>query len=457
MRSAAAAPADLPKVTPPPRQLSPFRLLWTVVRNPIETFPQPVYERALFRTRSFGRETVFVSDPELIRQVLVEQADSFEKAESLRRALEPALGDALLTADGARWRWQRRAAGPIFRHERILGFVPAMIEAAEQARDRWLALAPGTEIDVASEMMHTTFDIIAETMLSGRGNIDTVRAERGITDYVESTSWTTLFALLRAPHWTPYPGQRRAEAARDYLKGELIRLVTDRRRSSERRDDLITLLLEARDPETGTAMNDRDVVDNLLTFIAAGHETTALALTWTFYLLSLHPEIEARVLDEIETVTGGSALVPDHVGGLGYTRQVLMESMRLYPPAAIVMRTAIRDVVLGEERIEKGTPTYVLIYAVHRHKALWENPDLFDPDRFGPEAVKTRHRYAYLPFGAGPRICIGMNFALIEAVAVLAVLLRAVRLQVQPGHTPELKLRVTLRPGTGMPMMVGRR
>jgi cytochrome P450 len=184
----------------------------------------------------------------------------------------------------------------------------------------------------------------------------------------------------------------------------------------------------------------------------AGHETTALALTWTFYLLSLHPHIEARVRSEIAAVTGGSAMRWEHIESLRYTQQVIQEAMRLYPPVPLIVREAQRVLRLGTETIGPGTLVYMPIYAVHRHEEFWDRPDMFDPDRFAPEAVKARDRYGYLPFGAGARICIGMSFAQMEATAVLAVLLSSLRLRLRPGYVPEPKLRVTLRPACGMPM-----
>ena len=211
------------------------------------------------------------------------------------------------------------------------------------------------------------------------------------------------------------------------------------------------------DPETGRSMSDRDVLDNLLTFLVAGHETTALALIWTFYLLSLHPKIAERVVQEVEAVTQGDSLREEHIEALSYTRQVVQEAMRLYPPAPVVVRAAIRDVSVGDELIRAGSPTYISVYAIHRHRLLWDEPDTFDPDRFAPAAVKARHRYAYLPFGAGPRICIGMSFALLEAVVILARLLRSIRPSLRPGYVPELKQRITLRPAAGMPMRLERR
>ena len=442
------------RIDPPRRQLPALKLIRTVIRNPIEVWPKAVFEEDVFRSRFMNRDTVFVMDPDLVREVLVEKADAFVKAETMRRALRPALGDAILTADGADWRWQRRAAAPIFRHERLLGFAPAMLGAAARTHDRWLALDPSREVDVGREMMRTTFDIIVETMLSGQAGIDVERVERCVTDYLESTSWAIALTLLQAPDWMPYPGKLRAVRARNYLRAELLRLAAERRPGAGARDDLITLLIEARDPETGQAMSDREVADNLLTFITAGHETTALALTWTFYLLGLHPHIEARVVAEIDRVTGGAPLTADHAGALGYTGQVLQEAMRLYPPAPVIVRAATRDVVIGAQPVARGTAVYVPVYALHRHAKLWDEPDRFDPDRFAAGAAKARHRYQYIPFGAGPRICIGMGFAMLEATLILATLLRATRARLRERYTPGLKLRVTLRPFPGMPMRI---
>jgi cytochrome P450 len=233
--------------------------------------------------------------------------------------------------------------------------------------------------------------------------------------------------------------------------------VAERRRTGERHEDLLSLMLDARDPDTGESLNDEEICDNLLTFIAAGHETTALALSWTFYLLSRHPDIERRVLDEIAAVTGGAPLKAAQVAELHYMRQVIQESMRLYPPAAMVVREPNRPVSIGGYPAGPQDNVFIPIYAIHHHEKLWPGPARFDPERFSPDAVKTRHRYAYLPFGAGPRICIGMGFALTEAAAILGTLLPAFHLACAPDYVPTLKLRVTMRPAQGMPMQVQRR
>jgi cytochrome P450 len=352
----------------------------------------------------------------------------------------------MLTADGTQWRWQRQSAAPIFRHERLLAFLPAMLRGAAETRDRWLALGAEAQIDIGHEMMHTTFDIIVETMLSGRGNIDVAKTEQAITDYLSSTGWVFALSLLNLPQWLPYPGKARTLAAGRYLRKSVMHIAASRRAAPGKSGDLIDLLLSTADPETGRTMTDDEITDNLLTFIAAGHETTALGLAWTFDLLSRHPECEVRAVAEIERVTSGGPLMPEHIGQLTYVRQVFQEGMRLYPPVPIIARIAARPFTLANRPVPVGSMVYVPIYALHRHTALWERPEVFDPDRFAPEVAKQRHRYAYMPFGAGPRICIGSAFAMMEGVAILATLLRTTRLQSVADTPPKPRMRLTLRP-----------
>ncbi len=450
-----SATAEHPVITP--NFLGTLRTLRKLVRNPMEAWPDSVYTDGLVVSRMLGRNTLFVSDPDLVQQVLVDDSESFVKAEPMRRSLEPALGKGILTAEGARWRLQRRVAAPVFRPAHVNTFIPAMITAARDMRDRWAALPEGAPLEVSREMMRVTFDIILETMLSGRGTTDVARVEVSIRDFLESTSWATALSALGAPLWTPFPGKNRSERGGAYLRTTVSDSIAERRRTGERRDDLLSLMLDAKDPETGDGLSDVDIRDNILTFIGAGHETTALALTWTFYLLARHPDIERRVLAEIEQVTGGAPLEAGQVAELTYTRQVIQESMRVYPPVAMVVRQSTRPLTIGGVEVTPHDNVFVPIYAIHHHHRLWPNPDAFDPDRFLPEAVKARHRWSYLPFGAGPRICIGMGFALLELVAILATVLPGARLSAEPGFKPTPKLRITMRPAEGMPMQVHRR
>lgn len=436
----------------PVTEASTARALLALIRNPLEALPPAVFTEPLVFSKVAGRVSIYISDPALIHEALVKNADVLGKGDQVRRALGPALGSGLLTADGAHWKWQRQSVASAFRPSSLTALQPAMLDAARQTRDRLLGQQGGT-VDIGHEMMKTTFDIIVETMMSGGHGIDVERVERSITDYLRPSGWTFALGVVGAPDWTPYPGRQRAMRAVEFLRSSLMSVLEERRRDPSDRQDLVSMLISATDPETGRMMTDVEIIDNLMTFITAGHETTALGLAWTFDLLARNPECEARVLAEIEEVTQGGEVRPEHIGELNYTKQVFSEAMRLYPPAPIITRTALKDFKLGDYLVPEGTVMFVPIYAVHHHAAIWNEPEKFDPDRFLTDATKARHRYAYMPFGAGPRVCIGNAFAVMEAVAVLAVILQKMRLRTD-GITPEPLMKVTLRPKTSLKMKV---
>lgn len=437
-------------------------LLATMLRSMIEAWPEEVYAQPAVATRFLGKRTTYVCEPGLIRSLLVDQADALERETFMMRALTPALGRGILTADGAFWRGQRRTAAPMFRPDRIRGFVPAIAAAAEAGRARWqrawIKDAQDTKeapaADILPELMRTAFEIIVATMISGDSEMEVGPFGRAVDAYLSQTQWKIALAHLGAPEWTPHPGARRGAAAARYLRGETARTIARRRARGEPGRDLLGTLLEARDPETGLGLSEDGLIDNLLTFVAAGHETTALALAWTLRLIADRPEVEARMLAEIAGLGASLAENPDGVERLTYTRQVLMEAMRLYPPAPLIVRRTVREVRLGETRIPAGESVHVPVYAVHRNRGLWDRPDAFDPDRFAPALHAARDRYAYLPFGAGPRVCIGMGLAITESLILLATLLPAFRFVPDRAEMPEAQFRVTLRPRGGMPMRV---
>ncbi|MGV2065289.1 cytochrome P450 [Agrobacterium sp. 22-226-1] len=449
------ASPDTPGIAPVSK-FATARVALSLIRNPLKALPPEIFSEPAVFTRLGGVMRVHLADPALIHEALVKNAHLLGKGEDVRRALGPALGQGLLTADGDHWKWQRQSVAAAFRHEKLLELLPVMIDAARRTQQRWHA-SPAGDIDIGHEMMRTTFDIIVETMMSGGHGIDIGRVEQSITDYLKPTGWTFALAMLGAPEWLPHPGRRKARAAVGYLRSSLATVISERRQNPIGRNDLVSMLLEAKDPETGRMMSDTEIIDNLLTFITAGHETTALGLAWTFHLLSQNSDVERKVIDEIETVTAGEPVAAEHIARLTYTRQVFSEAMRLYPPAPVVTRTALQDFRLGEHDIPAGTVLYVPIYAVHRHTTLWEEPDRFDPSRFEPERVKARHRYAYMPFGAGPRVCIGNAFAMMEAVAILAVLLQNDHLRNKSPANTEPLMRVTLRPENRLMMQVSSR
>lgn len=442
-----------PSVATPARQLPYWRAVRTFLDNPIEAWPRQVYEEKMWSPRDPVWRVLYVTDPDTLKQVLLDDQPKFGKGALFRRMLSPALGEALLTAEGAHWKWQRQAAAPAFRHDRIAAMTPLMTQAGERTVERWRA-GGERRIDVAADMVRTTFDVILDTMLSGGEGFDIEEASREIAVYLETIGKPGFIDMTGAPAWVRGLLKPRGVQATRYLREMVGAVITRRRASGETRGDLLDMLMRAVDPETGRAMSDVDVRDNLITFIGAGHETTALALTWALYLIGRHPPTEARLLAEVQAVAGDASIDAGHVEKLAFTRQVVLEAMRLYPPVALLPRVCEEATTLGDRRVERGTLVLVPIYALHRHRRLWDNPDAFDPDRFAPEKGLEKRRFAYMPFGAGPRICIGMQFALVEATAILATLVRGAHLTPDPDHRIRPLVRITMRPEGGMPMTV---
>ncbi|HET6971472.1 MAG TPA: cytochrome P450 [Phenylobacterium sp.] len=440
-----------PAVNPPDKPLPYLQGLWKLLDNPIEAWSRAVYEEPYVRRGNASQPLLYVTDPAMLKDIFLDRMAAFPKDWMFDRVTKPALGEGLLTAQGEAWRWQRRAAAPGFRPDNVAGMTPVIVAAAEAALGRWREMGDGARLDIATEMTGITFQVILDTMLSGGEGIDVPAAAARITDYLETLGKVSVADLLQWPVWTRVALAPRGYRAIVYLKAMVDRMVARRRREASR-GDLVDLLMQAEDPESGRRMDDALLRDNLLTFIGAGHETTALSLTWSLYLLGLDPETTARVRAEVAEVAGQASITHDHVERLVFTRQVVQEAMRLYPSLPLMTRMAGEGAEAGGVPIEAGTFVFIPIYALHRHRRLWRDPDAFDPDRFGPQESATRHRFAYLPFGGGPRVCIGQTFAMSEAIAILATLVRGADLTPDPGHRIRPLVRVSMRPQGGMPM-----
>ena len=443
-----------PTITPPPKPLGLPSFLARFVRNPLETLPEPAYHEPILTVRR-KFDLAWVIDPDLIKTVLLDKRDVFPKDPLERRVLGGLLGDGILIAEGSDWRWQRKTVAPLFRHEEILRYVPTFSTAAEAMLAEWRDAPSGVLRAIDSDMQRATFNVLSDTLLAGSGEHVGHKIEQASADFLEPISWSIAYALMKFPGWLPHPGKRRIHRAERTLREAVSELVRARCNDATDRDDLFARLSAAKNPDTGEPMSEAILVDNLLTFLTAGHETTARALTWTIYLVSQAPEWEARMLQEIESVVPSDGPVAkEHIDRLPIVRQVLSESMRLYPPAPVLTRTVTQDTQLGGKDLQAGSVVVIPIYALHRHRKLWRNPDHFDPARFAPELEKDYSRYQYMPFGAGPRICVGGAFAMSEAIAMLATFVRGARFQMRSGHTPTPISRVTLRPKGGMPMHV---
>ena len=299
-------------------------------RNVIESYPRALYdEQGLVRYRTRFLDSVFVSEPELIHDILVARADLFRRDDVARQLLSPMLGPtSLFMAEGADWKWQRRAVAPTFRHDRLLALVPTFSTIAMRQVERWRAAPREQPVDVAEAMAKTTFEVIAGTVLGSAGALDAEGFARALTTELDSFPWRFILTAFRAPPWLPYPGRRRAARAREHIYREAARLVAQQRRVSARAD-LLDLLLQARDEETGRMMTDEELVRNLATFILAGHETTAVALTWTLWLLAKYPHVQDQVAAEAQATIRSGAVEADRVERLAFARQVLQEAMRL--------------------------------------------------------------------------------------------------------------------------------
>jgi cytochrome P450 len=441
-----------PRVTPPPKPLNLPRSFIEFLRNPLLTIPESVYREPLVVLRG-PPAIVWVTDPALVKNVLVDHCEDFPQDPLLRRVLGGLFGNSILTSEGRDWRWQHQTVAPLFRPSEIIRYVPAMAAGAESAIKGWSAVPPGSIHPIDADMLRATYHVLSSTLLPDGGLIaETMK--RGTADYMKGIAWSTAYAVLNLPVWLPRPGRRRMRFWETRLRAVVADVIHARHSLPDDRDDLFTRLLRAVDPETSQTMPEERLVDNLLTFLLAGHHTIAMSLTWTLYLLSRAPEWEARVLEEIRRVVPCGPVTGEHIARLVTVQQVLKESMRLYPPLPMMTRYTAKDVELAGESIKAGTLIGLPIYAIHRHCKLWDDPDRFDPSRFALEREARYSRYQFMPFGAGPRVCIGAAFALIEATAMLAMLVRAARFESPPGPEPIPVSRVVLRPKDGMPLRV---
>jgi cytochrome P450 len=418
----------------------------------------------LTRTHQFGdvvrmrfvfSHAYLVYHPDEVKHVLQENHRNYNKDLFTYKLLQPFLGAGLLINDGESWLHQRRLMQPAFHRKRLAAYGALMSGAARATLERWQARPDcDAPLNVAEEMMRLTLRIVGQALFSMDLSDETSTVSQAVT---------RLLALLGEYMYAPFPPfslptprNRRAQQAIGMLDQVVYSIINERCQHNTDTGDLLSMLLLARDEETGQGMNDRQVRDEVMTLLTAGHETTANALTWTWYLLAQHPDVERRLHDELNELLGGRLPTVDDLAHLSSTRMILEESLRLYPPACVFSRKALADDELGGYAIPANSMIVLSPYATHRHPAVWERPEEFDPERFTPERAASRPHFAYFPFGGGPRLCIGSNFAMMEAQLILATVAQRYRLRLVPAHTVEPQFLVTLRPRYGMPMTLHR-
>lgn len=441
-------------IPPGPKNVFPAINLFSLRRDRIGFLKRMADEYGEIAYFKLGPQPVFlINNPDYIRDVLVTHNKQFMKGEGLQRA-KRLLGEGLLTSEGEFHLRQRRLAQPAFHRQRIAGYAATMVDYAARLRDGWHS---GEEHDIAREMMRLTLAIAGKTLFDA--DVETEADEIGdaLSQAMEQFNNLTL-PFSQFLEKLPLPSVKRFKRARERLDETIYRLIGERRQSGDDRGDLLSMLMQARDLEgDGTGMTDEQLRDEAMTIFLAGHETTANALTWTWYLLSQNSEAESKFHKEIDEVLGQRAATAEDYSRLQYTEMVLAESMRMYPPAWIIGRRALNDYRIGDYHIPARSIILMSQYVMHRNPEYFPDPERFDPERWRPEARDARPKFSYFPFGGGPRVCIGENFAWMEGVLVLATLAQKWRMRLAADQPVELQPLVTLRPKYGMRMTVEQR
>jgi cytochrome P450 len=445
------APASS-RVAPGPR--GPLTAL-PLMRDPLRALEKAFREYGeVVHFRLLHLHIYAIAHPDGIKHALQDNHRNYTKSFDYQ-ILARLLGNGLVTSEGALWLRQRRLMQPMFHRQKIAAFGAMMAECTAEMLERWdPRAAAGETFDVLSEMMRLTLQIVGKALLTMdlTGHADRVGNNMTITN--EAFAEFNLSTLMP---WLPTPGNRRFRKAARELRGLVLDIIAQRRRENRDYGDLLSMLLAVRDEETGEGMNDEQLRDEVLTLTLAGHETTATTLAWTWYLLGQHPEVEAKLHAELDAVLGGRAPTMSDLANLNYTGMVIDESMRIYPAVWAIGRAAIDDDEIMGYRIPKGSNLVLSQYYSHRHPSFWENPERFEPERFAAERAEGRPRYAFFPFGGGPRMCIGNMFALTEAQLVLATVAQRYRLRLDASHRVVPNPLVTLRPRDGVKVILERR
>jgi cytochrome P450 len=391
-----------------------------------------------------------VYHPDGVQQVLATGSARYGKGDTFYDEVRWALGNGIVTTEGERWRRQKRYIQPLFTHRQVAGYVPLIAREVTGLLDRWRQVAAGAGVvDLHGEMTRLTLRVVG-SVLFGADVEEVIPVIRRAFPILSERILRRSLSPVRIPSTWPTPANRRDAAARQALYGVCDELISRRQAEPLGGSDLLSLLVEVRDAESGQPLDDAEIRDQVLIFLLAGHETTATALTFVLHLLGRHPDVQQRVQEEVEGVLGGRPPTFEHVAALAYTTMVVKEATRLYPPVFGIARLSQEaDVVMGYEIPPRST-VVTSPWATHRHPAFWDDPERFEPERFAPEREALRHPYAYFPFGGGPRGCIGEYFSVLEAVVATAMVLQAFSLTSPPGPVP-LATRITLCPASAVP------
>lgn len=408
-----------------------------------------------FRLIRHFKKVVIVTGPDMVKHIMQDNNRNYVKSFGYS-VLKVLLGEGLLTSEGEFWRKQRRLMQPAFHRDRLASFVSTYAEFGQQLVDNWSNVPEGTVVDVSKDFMETTLNIVSKAMFSSDVGdaMDVVHRE---FDYANEKLIKRITSPFPLPLWFPLPGVKREKESYDSIKNVVIQVIEKRRGSTEKYDDLLAMLMEVEDADTGEKMSNQQIQDEVLTIFLAGHETTAVALTWLVHCLDENPEVVVKLIEEEKAVLDGRTPTIDDLRSLEYTRMVIDETLRLFPPAWIIGRHATGSDKLGDYDIPKDTNCLIPVYYIHRDPKHWDEPLKFKPERFNKENSKGRHKFVYFPFGGGPRLCIGNNFALMEMQVIVPMLVRAIGLKKALGFKFKEEPLITMRPAPHMKMVINKR
>jgi cytochrome P450 len=454
------ASKSLAGLAPPPLKAASFLKTLRASRgNAFEVIPLEAYERPVYLAKSLLGNVLMVNDPEGVRRILLDNVANYPKNDLEIEFFSAMFGEGLLSAPHAKWRAHRKVMAPSFGTRTVESYAPAMAETTLAFAQYWDALPEAAEINIAEEMKALTLKIICRTMFS----VDADELASHAREALDFAQASLVFGLLDVlPLIGPRRLKRTVGAIRAHFKGmdaAIYRLISEREKiRNEAPKDFLTRLVAAKDPDDGVGLNATEVRDEVITIFMAGYETTAVSMTWVWYLLSQHPLEEAKLHEELDRVLAGRTPTVEDLANLPYTRMVIEEAMRVYPPApGISIRQAQQaDEVCGF-KVTPGLQVLISPWVLHRHRRLWDDPERFDPTRFNKESSEKRPRFSYLPFGGGPRVCIGATLAMTEATLILAVLAQRFRLHLKEPQEIKLQTRITLRPKNGLITILERR
>ena len=423
-------------IQPSPKPLRFPVNLFKLLSNNLELIPKDAYTKPVTLSPGPPR-MVFVTGEDAVRKLLQEGHETFPRSRLQNDVLSPLFEQALISLEGKDWRWQRRVVAPLFQHKELMGYCEMMQHSAQKTIKGWRTHGANQPRDISTDMFEATMRVISQTLLSGSAEGIATSLSKSHQAYFRSVNWWIVYKFLRLPRWLPRPGRAAMERHVKAFHKQVQEVVRQHHSGAADTDSLVARLMRARDPETGLSLSEDQIIDNLKGLIVGGYDTTALALAWCLYLLARFHHWEEKLYAEVNRIAGDKPVSAEHLDDLKLVRQFVSEALRMFPTAPAIVREIEQDVELEGVHVRAGTICIIPIYAIHRHQCSWAQPDKFDPTRFDENRSKKPSKYQYLPFGAGPRICIGASFAMMEMIVMIASFVQAASFKLPPGSVPE--------------------